>query len=366
MRMIALVIVALLAACAQHRQDLADRPPSLKVAETAMESGNPQVALQICAGWVTREPGNLEAVTCQGDALAALGRREEAEAAFQGAAKTWPDSTQVSMGLGRLRLASDPLAAETLFQRVVDREPTNAAAWNDIGIARDLQGRHAQAQEAYGRALGAVPGMRAAEVNLALSMAMSGRAEEAVQRLRSLAADPNASPRLRHDLAAALAMANHPEEAARLLRGDLRPEEIEQAIAGYRALPDAAQPTAVAPPPAPRPAAPADPPASASQPAAGVVLQARADAWVRVAERHGRALVNRLMHAGESWSVPPGSDPAQLLLSTGNAGGIEVLVDGQPVPSLGKEGAVRHDIPLDPEALREGQVRAAHPPPSQP
>jgi cytoskeleton protein RodZ len=249
-----------------------------------------------------------------------------------------------------------------------------------MGIARDLQGRHVQAQAAYGRALGSVPDLRAAEVNLALSMAMSGRAEEAVQRLRSLAADPNASPRLRHDLAAALAMANHPDEAARLLRGDLRPEEIDQAIAGYRALPDspppapaaaprpsssAAPPTPVAPPPVPRPAAPADPPASvapfpASQPAAGVVVQVRADTWVRVAERHGHVLVNRLMHAGDSWSVPPGSEPAQLLLSTGNAGGLVVLVDGQPAPALGKEGAVRHDIPLDPEALREGQARAAH------
>jgi Flp pilus assembly protein TadD len=81
--------------------------------------------------------------------------------------------------------------------------------------------------------------MRAAEVNLALSMAMSGHADEAVRRLRSIAADPSASPRLRQNLAAALAMADKPDEAAKLLRGDLSAEEIDQAIAGYHALSEA-------------------------------------------------------------------------------------------------------------------------------
>jgi Flp pilus assembly protein TadD len=256
MRIVAVLIVALLGACsAQHPQDLSNRPPGLAVADAAMANGAPQVALQICTDTVRREPANLAAQVCQGDAQVALGRRGEAEASFIRAQQLSPDAPGALMGLGRLRLATDALAAEGLFQRVLDHNPGNAAAWNDLGIARDLQGRHASAQDAYGRALGADPAMRAAEVNLALSMAMSGHAEEAVQRLRKLASDPNASPRLRDDLAAALAMADQPDEAAKLLRGELRPDEIDRAIAGYRALPAApVSPSPVAAPP-PRPPA---------------------------------------------------------------------------------------------------------------
>lgn len=237
MRTIAILLVVLLAACAgPKRQDLADRPPGLAVAQAALTGGAPAVALQICTDTAQREPKNLAAQLCQGDALIALGRTADAEASFERAQKMAPDDAGVLMGLGRLRLATDPLVAEALFVHVLKIEPNNPLAWNDIGIARDLQGRHQEAQEAYGRALGIDASMRAAEVNLALSMAMSGRADEAVRRLRRIANDPSASPRLRQDLAAALAMADQPEEAAKLLRGDLSAEQIDQAIAAYHAL----------------------------------------------------------------------------------------------------------------------------------
>jgi Flp pilus assembly protein TadD len=48
--------------------------------------------------------------------------------------------------------------------------------------------------------------MSGAQVNLALSLAMSGRADDAAPLLRPLASAPNASRKLRHDLAALLAM----------------------------------------------------------------------------------------------------------------------------------------------------------------
>ena len=50
-------------------------------------------------------------------------------------------------------------------------------ALNDLGIARDLQGRHTDAQMAYRQALGISPEMSAAQVNLALSLAMGGQSQ---------------------------------------------------------------------------------------------------------------------------------------------------------------------------------------------
>ncbi len=237
MRTVVFLFVVLLAACSgPGSHELADRPPSLSVADAALNGGSPDIALRICSDTVQREPGNTEALICQGNALVALGNRADGEAAFRRALKLSPDNVNVLMGLGRLGLATDPAAAEALFLRVLKHEPANAQAWNDIGIARDLQAHHEDAQVAYGRALGLMPSMHAAEVNMALSMAMSGRADEAVRRLRRLADDPSATARMREDLAAALAMADKPDEAAKLLRGDLTPAQIQQAIAGYRAL----------------------------------------------------------------------------------------------------------------------------------
>lgn len=84
-----------------------------------------------------------------------------------------------------------------------------------------------------------------------------------------------------------------------------------------------------------------------------IVLGATADAWLLVRDKSGQVLLNRVLHAGETWPVP--AQP-NLTLTTGNAGGTEVLVDGAAAPSLGISGAVRRDIPLDPDLLKSGKL----------
>jgi cytoskeleton protein RodZ len=63
-------------------------------------------------------------------------------------------------------------------------------------------------------------------------------------------------------------------------------------------------------------------------------------------------LLSRILHAGETWPVP--ADRAQLVLTTGNAGGTELVVDGAATPPLGNPGVVRRDLPLDPDLIRAG------------
>lgn len=87
-----------------------------------------------------------------------------------------------------------------------------------------------------------------------------------------------------------------------------------------------------------------------------VVLLAQADAWVQVRDRQGRVMLNRVLRAGETWPVPPGRAPGQLLMTTGNAGGTEILVDGQTTASLGGEGVVRRNLALDPDAILSGSL----------
>jgi cytoskeleton protein RodZ len=87
-----------------------------------------------------------------------------------------------------------------------------------------------------------------------------------------------------------------------------------------------------------------------------IVLRARADAWIQVRDRQGQVLLNRVLRPGETWPVPP---RLSLLMTTGNAGGTELLVDGAATSPLGADGAVRRDLPLDADAIRDGKLAPA-------
>jgi cytoskeleton protein RodZ len=89
---------------------------------------------------------------------------------------------------------------------------------------------------------------------------------------------------------------------------------------------------------------------------ARVVLRFTGDTWIQVKERGGDALLTKVMRTGETYPVP---DRGNLILNTGNAGRIDILVDGTEVPSIGGPGSVRKEVPLDPDLLRSGLVPVA-------
>ena len=116
---------------------------------------------------------------------------------------------------------------------------------------------------------------------------------------------------------------------------------------------DAAKPPEQAEAATPTEAAPAASEATASSGGdSRVALKAAVDdCWVQVREMDGQLLLSKLLRKGETFRVPnrPG-----LSLTLGNAGALEITVDGKRVPSLGQPGQVRHDINLDPAKLQVG------------
>jgi cytoskeleton protein RodZ len=104
------------------------------------------------------------------------------------------------------------------------------------------------------------------------------------------------------------------------------------------------------------PAAPETEPSvtqEAALPATGtrIRINARLDTWIKITDRNGRSVINRVLNAGEGYDVP---DEAGLEMITGNAGGMDILVDGAAIPPLGEPGKVRRDVELDPEKLKAG------------
>jgi cytoskeleton protein RodZ len=115
--------------------------------------------------------------------------------------------------------------------------------------------------------------------------------------------------------------------------------------------PSSAAAAAVAPPAAVD--SPAAQQAAASPDQPRIMLQATADAWLQVRDRNGGVLLNKILHSGETWPVPPRPN---LLLTTGNAGGTELVVDGVATAVPGGSGAVRRDLLLDADLIKEGKL----------
>lgn len=90
-----------------------------------------------------------------------------------------------------------------------------------------------------------------------------------------------------------------------------------------------------------------------------IELRATSDAWIQV--RAGdQLLLTRLLRKGEIYRVP---DRTGLTLMTGNAGGLEVMVNGAMMPPLGSEGTVARGVPLEASRLKTTANAA---PPSTP
>lgn len=129
-------------------------------------------------------------------------------------------------------------------------------------------------------------------------------------------------------------------------------KETQTASLPATPTPEPTKPVEAVKPPAeekPKPAA-ADKPAEA-KPAAGadtIELRAVSDSWIQV--RAGdQLLLTRLLRKGETYRVP---DRQGLTLMTGNAGGVEVLVNGTLMPPLGEEGTVARGVPLEAQRLQ--------------
>lgn len=138
------------------------------------------------------------------------------------------------------------------------------------------------------------------------------------------------------------------------------PADVAAARSNSAGSPAAAMAMPTAAPASAAPAAPPDLTPATPQRAAGaadgstrIAIRATADSWVEIRGPGGSALVARLLRAGDSYHVP---DQADLLMRTGNAGGLEITVDGNPVPPIGRIGMVRRNVALDPQALILGSA----------
>jgi cytoskeleton protein RodZ len=131
--------------------------------------------------------------------------------------------------------------------------------------------------------------------------------------------------------------------------------------------PAPAAPTASAPEPEPEPTgnAAVSPAPTATEeastsaqpapvpPAAKVVIRANRDSWIEIRDKDDAVVLQRVLRQGETFNVP---DQKGLVMTTGNAGGIVIELEGKPMQALGSLGVVKRGIKLDPTALSDGSA----------
>ncbi len=142
------------------------------------------------------------------------------------------------------------------------------------------------------------------------------------------------------------------------------PRQRDAGAPGQAAAPSAGGPAqAAAAPVPPQSGAPAVAPAPPAAPAdTTIVLRARGEAWVQVRDtRANQNIYDRVMRGGDTWQVPAREG---LVLTTGKAENLDILVGGEASVALAGATGVRRGIALEAERLRAAS--GAEPPQARP
>lgn len=85
--------------------------------------------------------------------------------------------------------------------------------------------------------------------------------------------------------------------------------------------------------------------------AARIILRAEENTWVQVRDKDENVVLTQMLQVGDRYLVP---NRDGLRLMTGNAGGLDISVDGDTVPTIGERGESRRDVRLDVDLLKAG------------
>ena len=185
-----------------------------------------------------RNAADVEAVIGLSRGLRQLRQAREAQAIVLRALKGAPKDLQLRAELGKVQLAlGEPLKAVDSLSRV-DAEATTKR-WDikvALAIAYDSVGMYEQAERRYRQALDISPENAVIMNNFALSLAQSGKLPEALEIMERAASLPEATPRMRQNLAMLYAMKGDLASAEQYVRRDMPREIADQNMIYYRQL----------------------------------------------------------------------------------------------------------------------------------
>lgn len=219
-----------------HTTPAVDEERELRVAQTALQGGDLDMATGIYGRLLQQKPQSVPALTGLGDTLYAVGDYTRADVYYRKAVALDAKAVPALIGMARVAIQQRHFdRAVTTYRQVLAIQPGQTLAAAGLGAALDMLGDHAGAQMSMRTALDANPGDIGLSINLGLSLVMDGKLQEGADMLLDVTRFPGAPPQARYDLALAYGLLGDDEEAARLL-SDLPKQAVEDNLRYYATL----------------------------------------------------------------------------------------------------------------------------------
>jgi Flp pilus assembly protein TadD len=206
----------------------------LRIADTALDSGNLDMATTVYERIVKSHPNSVEGLTGLGNTLYAVGDFTRAGVYYDKANAVDAKAVGALIGQGRVaihqRRLDDAIATYHRLLVVVPNDPTAVAG---LGAAIDLKGDHAAAQAVLRDGLKHNPGDPTLSVNLGLSLILGGNPREGANVLLDVTRYPAAPSQARQDLALAYGLLGNTEAAAEILSQDLPKASVQDNLRFY-------------------------------------------------------------------------------------------------------------------------------------
>jgi Flp pilus assembly protein TadD len=209
----------------------------MRIADASRATGDFSNAVNLYRRAATMEPHRGEPLDALGGTLLDMSKVDEAIVNYNAALKINPHDGEALRGLaraylktGRPDLAGDPLALAYLDT------PNDSKLLLLIGVADDFIGQHGAAQARYRQGLQLTPADRSLSLDLALSLALSEKFDEAITILRPIAIAPGATAQQRQTLALIYGLKGDQKAARDVARVDLDPASVDHNLAFYESL----------------------------------------------------------------------------------------------------------------------------------
>jgi Flp pilus assembly protein TadD len=206
----------------------------LHIADTALSSGNIDLATNLFQKIVASDPKSSAGLTGLGNTMYAVGDSTRAGVYYARANQTEPKALGPLIGLARVAIRQRRFDdAIDLYRRVLVLSPGNSLAEAGLGAALDMKGDHAAAQAELRNALGTNPGDPVLSINLGLSLVLGGNPREGANVLLDVTRFPSAPPQAMQDLALAYGMLGNSQAAAEILERDLPKASVDDNLRFY-------------------------------------------------------------------------------------------------------------------------------------
>ena len=206
-------------------------------AQTSEAENNYHAAAAHYRNLFNRQPENLAFVLGLARNLRYSGTAKEALKTLEGGREKFSQDAAFLLELGKAKLATgNAKGAVETFKFLAGKRPKKWDVYASLGIAYDLLQSPGKAWEAYSQALDLSPRNAAVLNNMALSAALDGKIDLAIETLEGAGGEARKNPQIRQNLALLFGIRGDMKKAENIAKIDLDEQSLRHNLDFYSRL----------------------------------------------------------------------------------------------------------------------------------